>query len=208
MIRSFSHARLFNRRCFFSDWHLLNSVNFAAMQFHVCGLNSLNSPSFKSVRHSFTSFKSEDMPVNQIWKESSECCPTVKIWNYCDLSREEKRAMTNDHQIFCHSWLAWLKTRCLWCPATLTSCTEKLGRIPVVRAGHLPSALSPSEWCRRHTDLQNVCLERCTVAQLWLTILVFRRLRWSFNTDTSSAETGLFIFWSKYIYFQGKPLSG
>lgn len=108
MIRSFSHARLFNRRCFFSGWHLLNSVNFAAMHFHVCGLNSLNSPSFKSVRHSFTSFKSEDMPVNQIWKESTKCCPTVKIWNYCDLSREEKRAMTNDHQIFCHSWLAAL----------------------------------------------------------------------------------------------------
>lgn len=170
------------------------------MHFHVCGLNSLNSPSVKSVRHSFTSFKSEDMPVNQICKEYqvlSNCQDMKLLWP----KQRRKESNDHDHQIFCHSWLAWLKTRCLWCPATLTSCTEKLGRIPVVHAGHLPSALSPSEWCRRHTDLQNVCFERCTVAPLWLTILVFRRLRWSFNTNTPLAERQVYflinIFLSK-----------
>ena len=144
--------------------------------------------------------------LKRVYRVLSNCQDMKLLWPKQGRKESNDPMITNFlSQLACSR----LKTqRCLWCPATLTSCTEKLGRIPVVHAGHLPSALSPSEWCRRHTDLQDVCLERCTVAPLWLTILVFRRLRWSFNTDTSLAETGLSIFWSKEIYFQGKPLSG
>lgn len=168
-------------------------ADFAAMHFHVLAWLWLELAE-QSERQVCSTF------VHIIQVRRYACQPNLKRVSNCQdmklLSpkQEKKGAMTNDHQFSVTVGLQpWLKTRCLWCPATLTSCTEKLGRIPVVHAGHLPSALSPSEWCRRHRDLQNVCLKRCTVAPLWLTILVFRRLRWSFNTNTSLAEeTGLF----------------
>ena len=53
------------------------------------------------------------------------------------------------------SWHS-LKPRCWWCPARLTSCRERPEPTPAGCAGHHPSALDPSEWCHRRTNLHRL----------------------------------------------------